>query len=153
MGLVFFIHSNTLCLLIGGCHPCTFDVITDSYVLIAILLLVFWASWNWTSVSLFRLRTFSVIICSSECVAPFSLFFFFWDSVMRTLAHLRWSHKSRKFCTLVFHSLFSLCSCEWMSPLPCLQSVLVYSASSSLLLNSSSVFFNSALYPSAYSLN
>ena len=36
MGLVFLIHSVTLCLLIGAFRPFTFRVIVGRYVLIAI---------------------------------------------------------------------------------------------------------------------
>ena len=31
MGLVFFIHSDTLCLLVGALSPFTFSVITERY--------------------------------------------------------------------------------------------------------------------------
>ena len=31
MGLVFFIHSDTLCLLVGAFSPFTFSVIIESY--------------------------------------------------------------------------------------------------------------------------
>ena len=41
MGLVFYIHSATLCLLIRAYSPLTFKVIVDRYVLIAILFIVF----------------------------------------------------------------------------------------------------------------
>jgi len=70
MGLVFFIHSVTLCLLIGVFSPFTFKVIIDRCVFIAILLLVLWLFSNFplilSSLALFHglLASFSVMLRS-----------------------------------------------------------------------------------------
>ena len=52
-GSCFFIQSATLCLLVGAFSPLTFKVIIDSYVLIAILLLVSWLFLQFFSVLFF----------------------------------------------------------------------------------------------------
>ena len=63
MGLVFFIHSASLCLLIGAFNPFTFKVIINAYVPIAIFLTV----WVWFC------RSFSSLVFLNY-ISPFNIF-------------------------------------------------------------------------------
>ena len=71
------------------------------------------ASWTWISVSFYRLRTFSAIISSNKCSAPFSLFSPFGTPIMQMLVCLMLSQKSLKLFSFL-KMLFSFFCSAWV---------------------------------------
>ena len=70
MGLIFLIHLATLYLLIIEFSSFMFKGITDKYVLMAILLIIFWLFYNFSVLCSFSLFICDLMIFYSSMLIP-----------------------------------------------------------------------------------
>lgn len=117
-------------------------------VIVFILLGIFWVSWMCRSLSFIKFGTSLATMSSRTFSTPFS--FPFGTPTMHVLVCLMVSPRSLRLYLLFF---FSFWSSDWIIPIDLsLSSLILSSASSSLLLNASTEFFMSvALFDSRIS--
>ena len=92
IGLVFWIHSASLCLLVGVFNPFTFKVILDIYVSLAIFLIV----WEWFCRYFFFCRSFVFL----DYISPFNTYCIasWWYWILLTFACLKSFLFLHQFC-------------------------------------------------------